>query len=74
MSTGTDEFGIPYDETEFPANTDARAFTLSDELRIARAKIAELRDAVIWMSGSEDFATGGRAYAGWLKIRHLTTE
>jgi len=28
----------------------------------------KLREALIWCSGSEDFAEGGKARKGWLKI------
>ena len=32
---------------------------------------SELIGAIQWMSGSADFAPGGIAHKGWLKIRHL---
>lgn len=37
----------------------------------SRLEVRQLRDALIWMSGSADFAPGGQAHEGWLKIRHL---
>ena len=33
--------------------------------------VHELQDALIWCSGADDFAPGGKARAGWEKIRHL---
>lgn len=45
-------------------STPAAPETAPDQLQ-------ELRDALIWMSGSADFAPGGKAHEGWLKIRHL---
>ncbi len=30
--------------------------------------IDEYREALIWCSGSEDFAEGGKARIGWLKV------
>jgi len=34
---------------------------------------AKLREALIWCSGSADFAPGGQAREGWLKIQPLFT-
>ena len=33
--------------------------------------ISQLEDAIIWMSGSADFAPGGKARTGWLKVSRL---
>ena len=48
---------------------------LCDELQrrldIAEAENHELRGVIQWMSGSADFALGGQAHEGWLKVRHL---
>jgi hypothetical protein len=37
-------------------------------LRAAMEKIEKLKDALIWMSGSDDFAPGGKAHTGWVEI------
>lgn len=36
---------------------------------VAEARVAELQRAVIWMSGSADFAPGTEAYPRWCEIR-----
>ncbi len=58
------------------ADAEARAaesaVKIADELLVQRAAlIEELRGAIQWMSGSADFAPGGSAHEGWLKVRHL---
>lgn len=35
----------------------------------AEAMVSKLADAVIWMSGSDDFSDNGKAHAGWVAIR-----
>lgn len=34
----------------------------------------ELREAISWMSAASDFRPGGKAYEGWLKIKHLAVK
>ena len=41
---------------------------LWDILEIENKEIKELREALIWCSGSDDFSIGGKARVGWLKI------
>jgi len=41
---------------------------LKNEHDKAMAAIQVLKEAVIWMSGSQDFAPGGKARRGWLKL------
>jgi hypothetical protein len=36
-----------------------------------RARAEELREALIWASGSSDFGPKGQAHEGWKKVRHL---
>ena len=45
-----------------------RGHSLEAQLAAARAEIAKMREALIWCSGSQDFAIGGQARAGWEKI------
>ena len=48
------------------------AVKIADRLLVERADIIdELRGALQWMSGSTDFAPGGQAHEGWLRVRHL---
>ena len=35
----------------------------------AEAVVSKLAEAVIWMSGSDDFSDNGKAHAGWVTIR-----
>ena len=37
----------------------------------AKELIEELKDALIWCSGSGDFQEEGKARKGWLKVRKL---
>jgi hypothetical protein len=41
------------------------AATLSEDELLLR----DAADALLWCSGSNDFAPEGRAHAGWLKVR-----
>lgn len=42
---------------------------------LALAALADkLLDAVIWMSGSRDFAPEGEAHEGWIKVREGTVK
>jgi len=51
-------------------SANVRAWERGLEDSVCReALLHELRDAVIWMSGSGDFAVGGKARKGWLKAR-----
>jgi hypothetical protein len=36
-------------------------------MRPCEKDVAELRDALIWCSGSADFGPGGKAHKGWVK-------
>ena len=40
----------------------------------AKELIKELKEALIWCSGAEDFQEGGKARIGWLKTRKLIDE
>jgi hypothetical protein len=40
-------------------------------IRKYKQEVRALRAAVQWMSGSTDFAPGGKAHEGWLKILPL---
>lgn len=40
----------------------------SKEAEGLRERIAQLEDALIWCSGSNDFAPGGKAREGWERI------
>lgn len=42
---------------------------LIERVRAAEARQRELVDAVIWMSGSDDFAPNGKAHTGWIRVR-----
>ena len=33
-----------------------------------KSRIGKLEEALIWCSGSDDFAVGGKARKGWLKL------
>jgi hypothetical protein len=44
------------------------AFSYRNERNAARAKLEELRQALLWCSGSADFNEGGVAREGWLKV------
>ena len=39
-----------------------------DQLRVL---VKDLRDALVWCGGSGDFAPGGQAREGWLKVAAL---
>ncbi len=41
------------------------------QLKKARKEIQELKDALVWCSGSQDFLEGGKAREGWDKLKHL---
>lgn len=40
-------------------------------LAASQATARSLREAAIWMSGSDDFSPGGKAHTGFLKVRDL---
>lgn len=37
----------------------------------AKELIRELKEALVWCSGAEDFQEGGKARSGWLQVRKL---
>jgi hypothetical protein len=41
---------------------------IQNDIQELNDKIFELKDAIIWCSGSEDFQFGGKARVGWEKI------
>ncbi len=66
------------DLTELKKRQEANISELNARLDEEKAKlstaldtIAELKRAIIWMSGSPDFAEGGKAHQGWLEVRSL---
>jgi len=61
-------FTIPVDRERDADCILSDVITERDQLRAERD---ELREALIWMSGSADFGPGGKAEAGFSKIRHL---
>ena len=40
---------------------------ITAEIKTLRTQVAALREAAIWMSGSEDFGPGGKARKGFIK-------
>lgn len=40
-----------------------------DDYADAKQHLANLADAVIWMSGSDSFSPDGEAHEGWVNIR-----
>ncbi len=62
---------VRYDEIE-ARFTDKRP-TFKDSMWLIN-RCRALEDAVQWMSGSDDFAPGGKAHEGWLKLRSALSD
>lgn len=78
MSADVAETTLLLDEIDALRAEVAALRECDEELRRSRrglmSTVDEMREALIWCSGSDDFQEGGKAREGWLKVSHLLNE
>jgi len=68
FNTAVDKLCVLIDKIDNTKNENKNCRIKEEDVPILTTELDKYQDALMWCSGSEDFAPGGKAHMGWMKI------